>query len=456
MSIPLDRLYHYLEDLISDDVIIYRWSPHGSKKIDDLVINDLTRSPKPLEKEQLIKIYMLCHDQEPLFYDYYTFDTCLAKAVTIAEKTDHPDVELAWYHSEKFLNAMAKSHLRIVTGCLINLHDKLLICHSEKNSEQLKIYEQNGFIGVYYWAHALIARDWFRFAEHDPKLRANFDAITHDFLIYSRAWSGTREYRLKFNEMVVDNNLLPSCNIKFNPWDNDQHYTNHQFANNSLSISRSNFEDIMPSNSASSSASADYVNSDYSTSGIEIILETLFDDSRNHLTEKTLRPIACGRPFILAGTPGSLEYLRSYGFKTFNGLIDETYDTIADPAERLTCIVNEMKRISNLSKHDKKILWTELYKISGYNKCRFFSNEFHNDIVNEYVSNVDIGIQKCRRTMTGKWWNLAHDPDIIGGEPSITEHTTNIEAWLEKNFTKDQWGVLSMVPSQLSPGSFSE
>jgi hypothetical protein len=420
------------------------------------VINDPARDSVSLE-DHLTKIYMICHDQEPLFYDYYSFDTCLTKSIEVARKKNgHPDVGLAWYHSERFLNTMAKSHLRVAVGCLFNLHDTFLICHSEKNSEQLKIYEQNGFIGVYYWAHALIARNWFRFAEHDPRLVVDFDSIDHDFLIYSRAWSGTREYRLKFNELIVDNNLLPNCNIKFNPWANDQHYTNHQFANNSLSISRSNFEDIMPLNSVSSSASADYVNSDYSTSGIEIVLETLFDDNRNHLTEKILKPIACGRPFMLAGTPGSLEYLQSYGFKTFNELIDETYDTIADPAERLTCIVNEMKRISNLSSYDKKILWTELYKISEYNKFRFFSSEFHNDVVNEYVNNVNIGIQKCNQTMTGKWWNLAHDPDIIGGEPSTTENTINIEAWLEKNFTKDQQEVLSMVPSQPESGTCFE
>jgi hypothetical protein len=48
------------------------------------------------------------------------------------------------------------------------------------------------------------------------------------------------------------------------------------------------------------------------------------------LTEKALRPIACGQPFILAATPGSLQYLRSYGFKTFSGYIDETYDTIQE------------------------------------------------------------------------------------------------------------------------------
>ena len=40
MSIPLDRLYHYIEniaeEIYSNPIIIYRFYPHGSKKHEDL------------------------------------------------------------------------------------------------------------------------------------------------------------------------------------------------------------------------------------------------------------------------------------------------------------------------------------------------------------------------------------------------------------------------------------
>ena len=83
------------------------------------------------------------------------------------------------------------------------------------------------------------------------------------------------------------------------------------------------------------------------------MLETLFDDTRWHLTEKSLRPSACGKPFMLAATAGSLQYLRSYGFKTFSGLIDESYDLIVEPHLRLQSIAQEMQRISQLSPNKK-------------------------------------------------------------------------------------------------------
>ena len=42
MSIPLDRLYHYIHDVAEqvrgDYVLIYRFWPHGSKNIEDLSV----------------------------------------------------------------------------------------------------------------------------------------------------------------------------------------------------------------------------------------------------------------------------------------------------------------------------------------------------------------------------------------------------------------------------------
>ena len=55
---------------------------------------------------------------------------------------------------------------------------------------------------------------------------------------------------------------------------------------------------------ASSLASADFDIEDYNNTDIEVVLETLFDDTRWHLTEKALRPIACGQPFMFAATQG--------------------------------------------------------------------------------------------------------------------------------------------------------
>jgi hypothetical protein len=250
------------------------------------------------------------------------------------------------------------------------------------------MYEKSDYIGVYWWSHAMIARDWFRYAEHDIDLSQK--QLTSDFLIYNRAWSGTREYRLKFAELIVQKNLKDHCNMRFNPYDDGKHYSQHQH-HNSVFQTHTIFENYFELNTYDASASADYVASDYFSTGLEVVLETLFDDDRWHLTEKILRPISCGQPFMLAATAGSLEYLCNYGFKTFAPIIDETYDTIQDPVARLEAITSEMQRIAYLPTQEKQILFDQLHEIAQHNRQWFFSTEFQNSIIQELKNNLKQG-----------------------------------------------------------------
>ena len=407
MSVPLDRLYNFLYDIANrSDLLIYQFFPHGSRKLEDL--KDLfTIKPGHSWIKGMTTPCMIMHDQEPLMYHLYTkkdFKEYL-------EQNRHKLLPKA------LIEVVAELHLRACVYATTNAYDQTLLCHSEQNSQDLALYQQHGFIGIYYWSHALIARDWYRYARVDPKLTANFEHITHDFLIYNRAWSGTREYRLALAEMLADNNLISCCRTTFSEFDDQLQYTQHTFANPNLAISRDDLHKLYSPNTHDASASADYSNKDYATTGIEVVLETLFDDSRHHLTEKTLRPIACGRPFMLSATPGSLNYLRQYGFKTFDGLIDETYDTILDPRQRLKAIVQEIKRISCLDKDQKRLLWTKLYSIAEYNKRLFFSNEWHDSIVKEFQDNFNLAINQL--TVSGKYQDKLdkiasdNDPEMI-------------------------------------------
>ena len=277
----------------------------------------------------------------------------------------------------------------------------MLLTHSEMNSDQIKLYEDNGFVPVYVWSHAIIARDWYRYAEIDPVLLSN--RIEYDFLVYNRAWSGTREYRLKFAELVTTSGLASNCLMGFSPYDADEHYTNHVFKNTAFKINATDLETNFFLNTADANSSADYVGVDYARCGIEVVLETMFDDARWHLTEKALRPIACGKPFILAATPGSLKYLRSYGFETFGEIINEDYDSIVDPVQRLTAIVSEMQRISTLSKDQKAQVFSQLNQISQRNKQRFFSLDFQQQVIQEYKQNFYQGYDKVLSSRHGQY-----------------------------------------------------
>ena len=172
------------------------------------------------------------------------------------------------------------------------------------------------------------------------------------------------------------------------------------------------------------------------------MLETLFDDQRWQLTEKSLRPIACGRPFILAATAGSLQYIKSYGFQTFAPYIDESYDTIQDPLLRLAAITNEMKRISQLSTDDKRSLWNAIYCVAKNNQDLFFSDHWQSSIFNEFVTNINQGVAIMEKHKTGSYWKQMQQrwqARIISPPPMILDslqHLDEIDALLQQAGTE--------------------
>jgi hypothetical protein len=209
------------------------------------------------------------------------------------------------------------------------------------------------------------------------------------FLMYNRAWSGSREYRLKILDLLIDQDLVDDCQTTFNEIDpEDQlHYLDHKLKNPVWKPQHA-LTGYFPTTTATGMASADFSISDYTGTEIEIVLETLFDDNRLHLTEKSLRPIACGQPFLVAATHGSLQYLRDYGFRTFDTVWDESYDFITDPATRLEAVVKTMKTISQWDANTKEKKMQQAKEIADYNRRWFFNPDFFNSILDELKQNL--------------------------------------------------------------------
>lgn len=359
-------------------MLIYRYFPHGSRNIKDCTpIQNLVSVPKI---DLFDKMYTFFHDQEPLVLDL------LPKV-----PSGQDNIPFNGY--------------RLLASNYCNRFDRVIVVHSEQNSQQVKWLDNNGAVPVYWWSHALIALDWFRYAKIDPLLHVSDTVPAIDFIIYNRAWQGSREYRLKFAELLVNTGLHSKTKMNFNAWD-DGHYSNHKFANHTLAIDRFDLEQYFASEQIGSHASADYVASDYQDSFIEIVLETLFDDCRLHLTEKTLRPIACGQPFLVAGTAGTLRYLRRYGFQTFSPWIDEAYDDILDPLDRLKAITATMQQISSLGSKQKLVLAKQLRTVTEFNRKRFFSPDFFNLVVTEFQDNFNQAANVMKQHQQGFYFKL--------------------------------------------------
>lgn len=404
MSIPLDRLYNFLHGVCNHDVTMYHWAVHGSKKAQNLI-----SCPATVQSWQATTTLpqVICHDQEPLDFDLYT-DSWKHAYDMLHLLQAGPKGDL--FKKPEIIAFLQKYHLRglIDLSGGVTIYDSCILLHSEKNSDQVDIYSNAGFVPVYWWSHAMIAKDWFRYAQVDP-LIGKAAATDFSFLIYNRAWQGSREYRLKFTELLVQHELVQDCKMSFSTHDDGKHYTEHTMTNSNFALTNNHLEDYFQPNCSASWASAEYQATDYQSTLCEVVLETMFDHQRIHLTEKTLRPIACQQPFILLAGPGTLEYLRSYGFRTFDGIIDETYDTIQNSYDRMLAVVAEMKRIAMLSAHDKEKFAQQAKEICEFNQRWFFSNDFTDLIVSEYKQNFSQGMQTMARYKTGKMWQEFRD-----------------------------------------------
>jgi hypothetical protein len=109
-----------------------------------------------------------------------------------------------------------------------------------------------------------------------------------------------------------------------------------------------------------------YVNSYFSIVGGSIFYEREFPNAAM-LCEKTFKAIEKKHPFILMSTANNLPFLHTMGYKTFDGLIDESYDKETDDNKRMLMIVNEVERLCNLSESELETFLIESRKIVEHN-----------------------------------------------------------------------------------------
>jgi hypothetical protein len=100
---------------------------------------------------------------------------------------------------------------------------------------------------------------------------------------------------------------------------------------------------------------------------MEIVVET-DTVTTNWITEKTVKNLYIGKPFVVFAGPGILAKIRSFGFQTFSPWIDESYDTITNNYQRLEAIKKEIDRIAKLSYAELALIHKEMQHILHHNR----------------------------------------------------------------------------------------
>jgi len=134
-----------------------------------------------------------------------------------------------------------------------------------------------------------------------------------------------------------------------------------------LKIDDSNFSGKLPRNL-------------YLDSYINIVSETNFINMQNgydisFVTEKTFNAIANNQMFIIVGHAGSLDLLKSLGYKTFDSVIDESYDTIVNNGDRLEAVTCEIVRFLSRPHKDIQDDYAKVQDIVMHNRNLLYSQK---------------------------------------------------------------------------------
>jgi hypothetical protein len=75
--------------------------------------------------------------------------------------------------------------------------------------------------------------------------------------------------------------------------------------------------------------------------------------------------------------------LREYGFKTFDGIFDESYDLETDDIRRIEKVTSLLKDLNNLSVSERQQIHQACLSIVEHNYNHFYSGAFANTLWTE-------------------------------------------------------------------------
>jgi hypothetical protein len=118
----------------------------------------------------------------------------------------------------------------------------------------------------------------------------------------------------------------------------------------------------------------------YNQTAYSVVAETNYSNDHSFNTEKIVKPILAERLFVVFSGRHYLRNLQQLGFKSFDGIIDETYDTVADHEQRFKLIFKQIQYLIN--QPQEKIL-EQIRPITEYNKRVMLETDWYGDFSKE-------------------------------------------------------------------------
>jgi len=124
---------------------------------------------------------------------------------------------------------------------------------------------------------------------------------------------------------------------------------------------------VIPNQGAPDSDSRSFYES-YADTFCAVITESRFASPFGNFSEKTFAPIGMLKPFILVAPYATLQYLKEFGFRTWDQWWDESYDLEADPAKRLLKIFDIIDYIDSKSIEELREMYQQMRPILEHNQ----------------------------------------------------------------------------------------
>jgi hypothetical protein len=194
---------------------------------------------------------------------------------------------------------------------------------------------------------------------------------------YLSSLRGTYTWNLKCSYAELENNIWFDLEKLKN--ENLTRYTQIKIGveylyNNILSVDQHidateviNSEDVVMPGKIGTTLTSDFLKS-YKNSFCAVVNETRFAQPFGDFSEKTLNALNLKLPIILVAPPHTLEYLKTFGFKTFDKWWDESYDAEENHYSRMMKIFNVIDYIDSKSIEELQKMYTEMKEVLDHNK----------------------------------------------------------------------------------------
>ena len=252
---------------------------------------------------------------------------------------------------------------------------KIVVTSEVKSEARLWLENTYGVSTDYYFFHGWAALDWYRGYNHSfltqPWPNRKFD---HAFICPNNIVGGRRTHRLQLLSELGQRGCIEQNLISFPATCPYEHKSVADLLQehtlplpNNLTLPLIIDHDH---NHAGHSHRIDFW-AQAMRCFCHVVTETVYDDQRIHITEKTFKPIVLQQPFLIVGNRGALRYLRDYGFQTFGKIWDEGYDDL-DHEHRIGAVADICKDITSWSESQRKQAQQEITDVVRHNHDWFY------------------------------------------------------------------------------------